>query len=664
MRQPSLFESFNARALQPEQVGRGFIYSPPFAQVAANSNVIVLGPRGSGKTTLLKMLTLPALKSWRRSKNRSKEADDVIDGIDYVALYVPSDFTWYPDFRRPITVKPPKAIDDLLSYSLFRNHVLLAACETLEHMGDSDLAQDKKLSRFAIGADPVRADSLASELARAWEIVIKARGVFGLKRAVAARIREVQHLLTVAAIQPVDVDQLLTTHSHLSRTFFDDLKEFAGIVSHICGKSFQWAACFDEVEIAPDPVKLPIWQSGRSFDSQFLIKLSASPFDSSLEALRGPKTPMAGQDFREVDLSIQSRADIFRFSQKLFSAICTEYKVPPRRPEALLGPSFYDDSFNPTDDYFESADHDALDLGHSLLPSKVGRLSPYGFYQRKFESLAQKDPSFSAYLSGRKVDVNAMNELSEFTQAAFVRKVLSIVVVRDEFLFERGETPGKSVERRFRARKIVPKIYTGAHSLFTICEGNPRWLIGLFRPLVAEFVEGFRRTPVKVISRSLQAKRIERTITTLFTLLSTLRTDPAPGVPTIIDIVERLGDFGFEQVMGERFNPEPATSFRIDQGVTPEIYDAIGRALNQGALVLVPQRPSSQEALHSQSYNPGDIHGRRVRLTYLLAPRYRLPLVLGRPVDISKVLQERDSESTEEQLILSELFNAPIESLQ
>src|ERR1043166_1530772 len=97
MRQPSLFESFNARSLEPEQVGRGFIFSSSFAEVAARTNTVVIGPRGSGKTTLLKMLTLPALKSWH-----SKERTRLVAEMDYVAVYVPSDFTWYPDFRRPI----------------------------------------------------------------------------------------------------------------------------------------------------------------------------------------------------------------------------------------------------------------------------------------------------------------------------------------------------------------------------------------------------------------------------------------------------------------------------------------------------------------------------------------------------------------------------------
>src|SRR5262245_41806235 len=127
MRQPSLFESFNARSLEPEQIGRGFIFSPTFAEVAARTNTVVIGPRGSGKTTLLKMLTLPALRSWR-----SKESARLLSDMDYVALYVPSDFTWYPDFRRPIKAQPPRETDELLSYALFRSHVLLATCQTLE----------------------------------------------------------------------------------------------------------------------------------------------------------------------------------------------------------------------------------------------------------------------------------------------------------------------------------------------------------------------------------------------------------------------------------------------------------------------------------------------------------------------------------------------------
>ncbi|XIA63357.1 ATP-binding protein [Bradyrhizobium sp. TZ2] len=351
----SLFESFNARSLEPEQVGRGFIFSPAFVDVAARSNSVVLGPRGSGKTTLLKMLTLPALKNWwKRDKNA--EIQRLMAELDFVSIYVPSDFTWYPDFRRPIKTQPPKDTDDLLSYSLFRSHVLLAICDTIAHMGDPALADDRYLSKFWISRDEVLADNASKLLARGWGLSLEVGGYFGLRSAVTARIRSIQHLLTVTAMRPLEASSLIADYPYLSATFFDDLREFGNVFEHVYGRKQKWAACFDELEIAPDPVKTPIWQSGRSFDPRFLIKISASPYDEGLTELLQPQMPMVAHDFREIDLSSQPRREIDRFSRRMFTKLCNEVGISPIRAELLLGPSFYDDDFDPEVDG-PSVDH-------------------------------------------------------------------------------------------------------------------------------------------------------------------------------------------------------------------------------------------------------------------------------------------------------------------
>ena len=395
----------------------------------------------------------------------------------------------------------------------------------------------------------------------------------------------------------------------------------------------RWAACFDEVEIAPDPVKVPIWQSGRSFDPRYLIKRSASPYDAHLSQLLHPRMPLAENDFTEVDLSLQSRYEMFRFSRRMFTSICAEFGIAPQRPETVLGTSFYDDTFDPNDDNFTESV--ATSLAMSVGRAQRGRLAPTGFYSRKFRSLAEKDKSFADYLTRNSIDPTRMEALPEFQKAALIRKILSTVVIRDEFLFERGDRMQEPVRaRRFRARKRISHIYTGAHSLFAICEGNPRWIIGLLRPLISDFAFNSDRLHLRTIGRALQAKRIERTVSTLIVLLSTLRVEEPVGKSvSIIELIETLGDSCFEQVLGPEFNVEPRLSFVIDEDVQPAVLSAVGRAINQGALVLVPRNLTGTRGKALVTTDPRGINGRRVRLTFLFAPRYRLPLVLGRSVD-------------------------------
>jgi len=59
--------------------------------------------------------------------------------------------------------------------------------------------------------------------------------------------------------------------------------------------------------------------------------------------------------------------------------------------------------------------------------------------------------------------------------------------------------------------------------------------------------------------------------------------------------------------------------------------EALGRALNSGAIILAPD-PGGEALLSS-------LRGKRFRLSYMLAPGYGLPLNLGRPMALSHVLE-------------------------
>src|ERR1700722_5718334 len=86
---PTIFESFNARALTPDQVAATFVPSRQFQDLCKRCHTIVLGPRGSGKTTLLKMLEPAALEAWRHPF-----ADEIASRIDFTGIFVATDISW------------------------------------------------------------------------------------------------------------------------------------------------------------------------------------------------------------------------------------------------------------------------------------------------------------------------------------------------------------------------------------------------------------------------------------------------------------------------------------------------------------------------------------------------------------------------------------------
>lgn len=643
MREPSLFESYNARFLDPVQVGKGFIYSSLFDEVAPSEHSLLIGPRGSGKTTFLKMLTIPALHNWKHPRKKI-----ILDKINYIAIYVPSDFTWYPEFRRPInSVHNPK-VDDLLSYALFRAHVLLSVCDTLEHLANPAYAIDPALRGKVPHGDLQHFDKLAELLEDAWKLKLKFISFLNLKQAINDRIRQLQYLLTLTSVKEVSPEHLLEQHPFLAENFFDDLRTFADQFGVVFGTTPKWAICFDEVEIAPPSVKSHIMQSARSFDQRFLIKCSASPFDEEFGSIFGPKMPMAAQDFSRVMLTHLHQREVQRFSEELFRAICKEAGVGHKKATEVLGSSFFEDAFDLNDESLTQPDLYSDIATPPPTTTEPKRYGQGGFHFRKFAGLARKDPSFEAYLQRRGIDITSMNSLPESLKAADIRKIISIVAVRDEFIFElSAETQGRKKRRKFRSKKVVSEIYTGAHAIFAICEGNPRWLIGAIRPLLEAYKANRTVENSGIVQRAEQARRIQIMITQYLSLLSTItptgKDDSRRG---ILDTIDQIGEHFFEEVVGGQFNPDPPLSFRLDAEISNEHRKIIGAAMNQGAFVLIP---SPREPVKL-----GKIEYQRVRLTHLLAPLYRLPLVLGRPVSLSTVLSK--TFRTEEPPLLFGLF--------
>jgi hypothetical protein len=630
MHPASLFDSFNARSLDPAQVGRGFIYTPIFRDVAARRNTAIIGPRGSGKTTFLKMLTLPALNSWRGS-----ESARITRELDFVAIYVPSDFTWYPDFRRAIQGSPDPKTDELLSYALFRHHVLLSICDTLQHLTDPEIAANKKLCHLSIPSDETKAGALTRHLSEGWDVPLRVSGYFGLRRAVTEEIKKVQYYITLASLEPVSASTLLQECPSLGANIFDDLKRFADEFEAEFQRPSRWAACFDELEIAPKAVKSQVWQSGRSFDSRFLIKISASPFDKDIERIYGPRMPMQSHDFHHVVMADQPRAEVEKFSKRIFSAICYDLETRPEDMERLLGNSVFDET--------PDGDEDAKALPGSSV------VEPYavdGHRYRILRELASKDTSFASYLMRRGIDLDNLQSLSESSRAAEIRKISSTVAVRNEFLRATDRASGRHSGRRLRTRKKVPDIYTGARSLLTLCDGNPRWLVGLLRPLLKELRDDYSVQKNPSVSRRRQAERIERSIATFLSLLATIPLSSTKRKISVVNLIEEIGVYFHEQILREEFNPEPVLSFTVNEGTDPDMEHALGLAINQGAFVLSGEKGNASR--------PGSIEDRRIRLTYLLAPRYKLPLVRGRAVQLSHIL--RDAKMLDDEGVVQDLF--------
>jgi energy-coupling factor transporter ATP-binding protein EcfA2 len=631
-----------------DSVGRTFIYSDLFRQVAANHHSALVGPRGSGKTTLLKMLSLPALLSWRHKMRSS-----LIDSMDYFSVYAPSDYAWFPDFRLSSRTRHNEEADQLIAASIFRHHLLKAILDATQFLFAEDLVKDRHLKRFALPNNEKKIAAFAEALNDGWSLEAKFVGLFGLRVACSKRIQRLQRLLTESASRLIPTPEILERHEFIGDYFYDDLVTFLDARDNFFPGAPKCCVCFDELEIAPNQIKKMIVKSARSADQRLYIKISASPYDEDIDELYDPRMPMGEHDYTPIILSYARISDARAFSSQLFRAMAAGYGLSIT-PQDLLGPT--------TMEVQDEGGQSTYDRPEELSRKSRSRQG-YGIgsaNQRSFAQLFEKDASFRKYLRERNIsNVNKLEQLSERARAQDVRKIVATVAVRNQYFRATLGREKRSVERRLRTLKRIPDIYTGAESVLAICEGNPRWMIGTLKPLFEAYVSAGNS---RSVPRFMQAERLTKTIVTFLSLLAAIpASNTADSLESIIDLIERIGHYIENQILSKRFNADPVTTVIVDNQLSRAELIAFGRAINQGAFVLVPDR--------RREFQLGKIDKYRFRMTHLFAPLYHFPLVLGRSNRLSLILAGvRDLEDPAEPLpyqgLLFDVFQGELEDEQ
>lgn len=631
---PGIFESFNARFIDAKQVGSTFVLSPFLEKAIAPANTAILGPRGSGKTTLLKMLTVPALLSWD-----APQRDQVVHGLNHLAVYVPYSLTWSADYRGFSPRALASDVDEVLSISLFRHSVLLAFLETWKQCSRIGSETKSSLSKFSLPIDNSSEARLSKHLARLWELDIPISTLNGIKESVSQRVRLIQRLSVAASRSETSVDRLIDVNPFLADHFMDDAAQFADFLGEHYAFTSRISLCFDELEIASDAIANAVLRAPRSIDQRFLVKFSAAPYVGASTTLSGANIATQGNDFELLFLSSFSSSDTRDFSELLFAAIARKHQAKVLEADVVLGESLIDD---------------VSSLRNTRRNERKSRYAADGSYQKKFERLFAIDESFQDYVRANRLDITDLSKGSENLRAAAIRKIIWPVLVREEFLFKQeGTEAGDNQRRRLRSKEAVSDIYTGAGSLFAICEGNPRSLIGVLEPLMRSFVAGDTSSRGSV-RRSMQKAVLENLIASYFALLSTIpNSGSSRSLTSLLDLVYSIGEYFRESVLGEKFNPDPVLSFYVDSNVSAPMRALIGKGINIGAFVTANETNLSA----GKVFKVGDISGLKVRLSNIFAPRFRLPLAGGRTINLSTILH-RSRHNTHDPVL--ELFGDKI----
>jgi hypothetical protein len=604
----SVFESFNARSLPPERVAKTFIAPSSFVDLAARCHSTVVGPRGSGKTTVLKMLQPSALEAWQ-----SEDGKNYRTRIDYTGVFVPTDISWNKQTLAIVEGLQPN-LTKLFRGAAFTAHVLHELLDVMTWRTENPSLEVVEGFR-RVSLSPADQRRIVKQLAASWSLQPDTETLLGLKHSLAGRLVEIWSLAQRASLVGIEPQSLPTW---LTLEFLSCCQQAVELYDDAVGeRQARWALLFDELELAPEWIMQGLLTALRSTADKFLFKLAVSPFNERYDALKSALQAMQAmpdQDFNEIRLWHAHKEEGFDFSERLFLSICRDYGINVASVSEVVRRSF-------------------LEAESSSPAAYVKRSRHYRVLARGLRS----DPSFARYWKESGVDLDKIASLDEEVRAAKVRKIYPLVVIRNFFRAPAGSRQAKQQVRK--GRKSM-EVYSGATSILTISEANPRWIIGLTRLLLSS------KSALQV-RRSEQARQIESTIHKFRARLKTIslgNANPRIRARTVLDLLDRIGMYFQQSVIQDDFHPQPTLTFTVDSHASPDLVNAIGRAINAGALVYVPDK-SSVGILN-------DVKGKRFRLSYLLAPHYQLPLRLGGSVSLSRILSGgRFSDSNQAELL-------------
>ena len=599
---PSIFDVFNARQLTPEEVAQGFVPPPQhFAKLVKATHSLIVGPRGSGKTTLLKMLHPAALEAWNHD-----EAAHYRRQINYTGVFVATDRAWQEQMKSLGDGRLDSESHRQFAKAAFTTQILRALVESMLHRSGR-LGPPGSTEHRRVHLGDREEKVVARELIETWNIDRAISSLQGIRLALTRRFSEIRVLASqeasrtragraerIAELRFLHLD-FLAAAAVAIEVFDTEAKEHGA----------KWAILFDELELAPEWIRSVLIQSLRSVDERFLFKISLSPYSVDIGAeLEREHSPSPGQDFEPIRLWYVNKERGYPFCRDLLRSMLAKRELPPVEAEKLFGTSM-----------LASQSEDERGSGAAY---RAG--TPLAI---QFEELAGRDPSFREYLKRRRVDVNHMDKLDEPKRAAHVRKPRSIVALRAYFKGEGASLFRERAQGR-RSRK-APTVYGGATSLFAMVEGNPRWFIGIVGELLSKIKRG-------KVSKADQVKHVRDAGDIFRAMLKTIPCGPIGGSRRgLLSLLDAVGNYFAYAAINAPFDPDPPCSFVVDRNTSASELTALGMALNAGAIVFVPDG-SDIGILES-------LRGKRFRLSYILAPHYFVPLVLGRRLALGEILK-------------------------
>lgn len=584
---PTSAFAFNAVKLTPRQVADTFIAPPAFADLIASANAVLTGPRGAGKTTLLKMLQSEALENWP-----DVEADALAAEFNAIGVFVGADRLWTDQLRIA-----PSDIAEAVATGAYSLHIARSLTAAIEYSVRNHRSTTlREHGRYTL--DPEQERELAQSFRLAFELPGSGSSLSSVVRAIALRLAELGNLRNqpekLPAISWLTVDPIGAAEAVIS--VFNSLVD---------APQQRWALLFDEMELAPVSLVEHLMRRLRAGPQLIDFKLSMAPITPEASHLGGTHGAISGQDFESISLVGNGRRADTSFTTRLFEEYLARMSDVRRNSlHRILGDSFFDgrDAFNASESRPRLSGHAYAKNGPVL---------------ESMRALAKRDASFKAYLTKRKIDLEDLDSIQGTVRAATIRKIRNVVVAREYFRGVNGRRSRKTYE-----------IYTGANSLVSFPDGNPR----MAQVLIREIGLALQSSLNGRVAIPAQSEAIEATMNRFVGLVEAQGgLELAHRTVTVLDLVDAVGNALASRLIDLPFSADVPAGIYVDSQVDPRLLPLVERAVNVGA--LVPAR-TDNGALDR------DVSGAKLRLSYLLSPKFHLPFRQGKLLALSTALSE------------------------
>lgn len=616
----TLYDTFNARYLTYQEVADSFVMtSGHFEKLIKNNHTLLMGPRGCGKTTFLKMLTLPALSRWDENNNSNLKSS-----IPFYTIYIPTDIQWKRQLDElklefPTEIKFTNAIS---SASVTIN-ILFSLCKTFTFI-ISDLSQKSETNFIE------KEIAFSKLLIKCWK----------LKGVIIPSIASIKsYLLEIISDLNAKVNKAI-----FLKTTFEDLDEllfyeFIELVRNACdlfesvfniSNEKRWALCFDELEIAPDWLQYKLLEYLRSSDQKILFKLTTAPIISLYKEIHGKFVINASEnnDYNVIQMWISNHRELtgwYEFCEEISRRRIIKKFTNKKLLVEITGRSDLD---------FAIIDSNSLPETE-VKKDLYGSGSPTWFL---FKQLAIIDRSFRNFLIRKTINPDNPIPKNIAQRNEVFRKMRQLAIYRFTFRKENSSR---------RSRKVVP-LYYGTPLLYEICDGNPRFFIGLIDELLttAEIGNGEARK----LSINEQARIVTKISEKYISVLASY-----PGANVVIkntdknikDLIDEIGDYFYNKLINDDFTIDPCNSFRVDQEINSKLVSLLELALYLGAIVYL----EGKEAISEKG-----IIDKKFRLSYILSPYFRTLAREYSDIQLSSILR-KSSKDTSQMSILDQNDN-------